>query len=120
MELGISEVVFFLRSWLLRFSRKYKKTSPPIAASKGMPIPRPTPRPTFKALALLAVAAALDNTDRQLGVEVLELGDPDGIVEVPELRLVVGVCCNLAVGTSVNPGAKFEPFCISPPVLIVN
>lgn len=85
--------------------------APPRASSKGMPIPRPTPRPTFKALVVLAAAAMLadlDGWDGQSGLEVAEL------------ELVVGSCCSLAVGTSVIPAAKSEPFCMRFPVFRLN
>ncbi len=81
-----------------------------------MPIPRPTPRPTFKALAVLAAAAAaamladIDGWDGQSGLEIAALEEFVVVEEELEFELVVGNCCSLAVGTSVIPGAKSEPF----------
>lgn len=80
-----------------------------------MPIPRPTPRPTFKALAVLAAVAAMladiDGWDGQSGLELAALEE----FVVLEEELVVRNCCSLAVGTSVIPGAKSEPFCMRSP-----
>lgn len=88
-----------------------------------MPIPRPTPRPTFKALAVLAAAAILadiDGWDGQSGLEVAALEEFVVLEEELEFELVVGNCCSLAVGTSVIPGAKSEPFCMRSPDFRLN
>jgi len=84
-----------------------------------MPILRPTPRPTFKALAVLAAAAAMladiDGWDGQLGLGLAALEEFVVLEEELEFELVVGNCCSLALGTSVIPGAKSEPFCMRSP-----
>ena len=83
-----------------------------------MLILRPTPRPTFKALAVLAAAAMLvdlDGWDEQSGLELAALEEFVVLEEELEFELVVGNCCSLALGTSVIPGAKSEPFCMRSP-----
>ncbi len=84
-----------------------------------MPIPRPTPRTTFKALVVLAAVAAMladiDGWDGQSGLELAALEEFVVLKEELEFELIVGSCCSLAVGTSVIPGAKSEPFCMRSP-----
>ncbi len=100
----------------MRFSRKYRKRVPPKAASKGMPIPRCNPKPNFRALVLLATAAALTNMDAwnvQSVIEPLELGELNIAVEELEFKFGMRFGFNIAFGTSSTVEAKAEPFCMN-------
>jgi len=67
------------------------------------------------AAAAAAMLADIDGWDGHSGLELAALEEFVVLEEELEFELVVGNCCSLAVGTSVIPGAKSEPFCTRSP-----